>query len=127
MSRRLTAVTSQIRLPKVATTNTVRNMASSTRNGSSMPSDWHQGPDDSFHGRITSDGPFQPEAGRYHLYVGLFCPFAHRANLIRKLKQLEHYAGIDISIAKPYPKGDSNGWPGWRFNCLLYTSDAADE
>jgi putative glutathione S-transferase len=22
---------------------------------------------------------------------------------------------IDISIVKPYPKGDENGWPGWRF------------
>ncbi|RMY42207.1 hypothetical protein D0866_00083 [Hortaea werneckii] len=101
---------------KVGATSTIRNMATSTGSSSSMPSDWHRGPDDSFHGKITSDGPFHPEKGRFHLYVGLFCPFAHRANFIRKLKQLDHYAGIDISIVKPYPKGDSNGWPGWRFN-----------
>lgn len=22
---------------------------------------------------------------------------------------------IDISIVKPYPKGNEKGWPGWRF------------
>ncbi|TKA22768.1 hypothetical protein B0A50_07870 [Salinomyces thailandicus] len=87
-----------------------------SRNGTVMPADWHAGPDDSFHGKITTDGPFQPEKDRYHLYIGLFCPFAHRANFIRKLKQLDEYAGMDISIVKPYPKGNSQGWPGWRFN-----------
>lgn len=44
---------------------------------------------------------------------GLFCPFAHRVNLIRHLKGLQDV--IDISIVKPYPKGDENGWPGWKF------------
>jgi putative glutathione S-transferase len=44
---------------------------------------------------------------------GLFCPFAHRANLIRHLKGLTDI--IDISIVKPYPKGDDKGWPGWKF------------
>ncbi|KAK0279056.1 hypothetical protein LTR35_008791 [Friedmanniomyces endolithicus] len=83
-----------------------------------FPPDWHTGPDDSFHGKITKDGPFQPEKDRYHLYIGLFCPFAHRANLVRKLKQLDKYAGIDISIVKPYPKDepDTPSKPGWRFN-----------
>lgn len=45
--------------------------------------------------------------------VGLFCPFAHRANIVRHLKGLTDI--IDISIVCPYPKGDSKGWPGWRF------------
>lgn len=34
-------------------------------------------------------------------------------NLIRHLKGLTDL--IDISIVKPYPKGDEKGWPGWRF------------
>lgn len=82
----------------------------------SLPSTWHTSPSDSFHGKITSSGPFQPEKDRYHLYVGLFCPFAHRAVFVSHLKQLDKYAGIKTSIVKPYPKGDDNGWPGWQFN-----------
>lgn len=77
---------------------------------------WHTEANDSFHGKITAEGPFQPEKDRYHLYIGLFCPFAHRANLVLHLKQLDKYAGIETSIVKPYPKGDENGWPGWQFN-----------
>ncbi|KAM5343716.1 hypothetical protein ACJ41O_012253 [Fusarium nematophilum] len=73
----------------------------------------HSGPNDGWHGVITPHGDFPPEAGRYHLYIGLFCPFAHRANLVRHLKGLESL--IDLSIVKPYPKGDDKGWPGWRF------------
>ncbi|KAK4561519.1 hypothetical protein LTR86_004837 [Recurvomyces mirabilis] len=88
----------------------------SPTNGTSMPEGWHSGPDDSWHGIISKDGPFIPEKNRYHLYIGLFCPFAHRANYVRELKQLEKYAGIDVSIVKPYPKGNDKGWPGWRFN-----------
>lgn len=68
---------------------------------------------ESWHGKITPDGPFVPQTGRYHLYIGLFCPFAHRANLARHLKGLTEV--IDISVVKPYPKGDDKGWPGWRF------------
>ena len=67
----------------------------------------------SWHGKISVDGPFAPEADRYHLYIGLFCPFAHRANLARHLKGLQDL--IPISIVKPYPKGDERGWPGWQF------------
>lgn len=77
---------------------------------------WHTEANDSFHGKITPDGFFKPEKDRYHLYIGLFCPFAHRANLVLRLKQLDKYAGIETSIVKPYPKGDDNGWPGWQFN-----------
>lgn len=74
----------------------------------------HADPNDSWHGIITKKGQFPPEQDRYHLYIGLFCPFAHRANLVRHLKGIESI--IDISIVKAYPKGDDNGWPGWRFN-----------
>lgn len=44
---------------------------------------------------------------------GLFCPFAHRANLVRHLKGLQDV--IPLTVVKPYPKGDENGWPGWQF------------
>ncbi|KAK8040989.1 hypothetical protein PG994_013996 [Apiospora phragmitis] len=73
----------------------------------------HAGPDDSWHGVVSPDGPFQPEAGRYHLYIGLFCPFAHRAYLVRHLKGLQD--AIGVSVVKPYPKGNDQGWPGWQF------------
>ncbi|KAI4596824.1 hypothetical protein KJ359_005167 [Pestalotiopsis sp. 9143b] len=73
----------------------------------------HAGPEDSWHGIVAPDSRFPPEAGRYHLYIGLFCPFAHRANLVRHLKGLQEK--IPISIVKPYPKGDDKGWPGWQF------------
>lgn len=67
----------------------------------------------SWHGIIAPEGPFKPEKGRYHLYIGLFCPFAHRANLVRHLYNLQDT--ISVSVVKPYPKGDERGWPGWQF------------
>ncbi|TFB00630.1 Glutathione S-transferase omega-like 2 [Trichoderma ghanense] len=73
----------------------------------------HAGSDDSWHGVIQSGTQFPPEVGRYHLYVGLFCPFAHRVLLVRSLRGLESL--IDVSVVMPYPKGDDRGWPGWRF------------
>lgn len=45
--------------------------------------------------------------------AGLFCPFAHRANIVRYLKGLQDI--IPVTVVKPYPKGDENGWPGWQF------------
>jgi len=68
---------------------------------------------EAFHGKIAEDGPFKPEKDRYHMYIGLFCPFAHRANLVRHLKGLQDI--IPISVVRPYPKGDETGWPGWKF------------
>lgn len=48
----------------------------------------------------------------YWYIAGLFCPFAHRVNLVRHLKGLQDI--ISMSVVKPYPKGE-NGWPGWIF------------
>jgi putative glutathione S-transferase len=67
----------------------------------------------SWHGKVNSSGPFEPVSDRYHLYIGLFCPFAHRANIIRHIKGLQEI--LPLSIVKPYPKGDKHGWPGWQF------------
>ncbi len=46
------------------------------------------------------------EAGRYHLYVSLACPWAHRAVIIRRLKGLE--GAIGMSIVDPIR--DDRGW-----------------
>ncbi|CAK7269166.1 hypothetical protein SEPCBS57363_003463 [Sporothrix epigloea] len=71
----------------------------------------------SWHGKITADGPHPPETDRYQLYIGLFCPFAHRANIVRHIKGLQDI--LPIAIVKPYPKGDEDGWPGWGFPANL--------
>ncbi|NET04079.1 MAG: glutathione S-transferase family protein [Symploca sp. SIO2B6] len=45
--------------------------------------------------------PYQPAAGRYTLYVGLGCPWAHRTLVVRMLKGLEDV--ISVVIASPSP------------------------
>jgi putative glutathione S-transferase len=44
----------------------------------------------------TGEGGFKAESGRYHLYVSLACPWAHRTLIMRKLKGLETM--IDLSV-----------------------------
>lgn len=56
----------------------------------------------------TGTGGFRAEAGRYHLYVALICPWASRTLIGRKLKGLE--AAISLSIVEP-----EIGEQGWRF------------
>jgi putative glutathione S-transferase len=58
--------------------------------------------------RITADGSsgFPAEAGRYHLYVSLACPWAHRAIIVRKLLGLEDV--ISMSVVDPIR--DERGW-----------------
>ncbi|MCG9582103.1 glutathione S-transferase family protein [Vibrio tubiashii] len=52
------------------------------------------------------DAQFQPESGRYHLYVSLACPWAHRTLIFRKLKGLEEH--IDVTVVCPDMMGE--GW-----------------
>jgi putative glutathione S-transferase len=63
-----------------------------------------------FRDHVRADGStrFAPEAGRYHLYVSLACPWAHRALLFRKLKKLEQ--PIPVSVVHPLMGAD-----GWTF------------
>ena len=56
----------------------------------------------------TGVGGFKAEASRYHLYVSLACPWAHRTTIYRKLKGLEDM--ISLSVVHPF-MGDK----GWTF------------
>jgi glutathionyl-hydroquinone reductase len=62
----------------------------------------------SIRGRITADGSsgFKAEPGRYHLYVSLACPWAQRANIVRRLLGLESV--ISMSVVDPIR--DERGW-----------------
>jgi putative glutathione S-transferase len=44
----------------------------------------------------TGQGGFKAESGRYHLYVSLACPWAHRALIMRRLKGLETAIGVSV-------------------------------
>ena len=54
----------------------------------------------------TDVGGFKAEANRYHLYVSLACPWAHRTTIYRKLKGLEDM--ISLSVVHPFM--DDKGW-----------------
>lgn len=56
----------------------------------------------------TGEGGFRAEAGRYHLYVALICPWASRTLIARKLKGLEE--AISFSVVEPELTDQ-----GWRF------------
>ncbi|MFT5930787.1 MAG: putative glutathione S-transferase [Oceanospirillaceae bacterium] len=70
----------------------------------------------SFRNWVTADGSagpsgtggFKAEANRYHLYVSLACPWAHRTLIYRKLKGLEDM--ISLSVVNAF-MGDE----GWTF------------
>jgi putative glutathione S-transferase len=76
--------------------------------------EWHEGwydtsktagefirADSQFRDVVTANGAsgYPAEAGRYHLYVSLACPWAHRTIIYRKLKQLEDV--ISMSVVDP--------------------------
>jgi putative glutathione S-transferase len=56
----------------------------------------------------TGEAGFAAEAGRYHLYVALICPWASRTLIGRKLKGLED--SISVSVVEP-----ALSKQGWRF------------
>ena len=91
--------------------------------------------DSQFRGRIAPDSEFPPESGRYHLYVSLACPWAHRTLIFRKLKQLEEHIGVSVV----HPHMLENGWEyraedgadaepqfGYDYHWQLYTHAKAD-
>ncbi|WP_217525310.1 glutathione S-transferase family protein [Vibrio metschnikovii] len=78
----------------------------------------------------TPNARFTPDSGRYHLYVSLACPWAHRTLIFRELKQLTDH--IDVTVVCPDML--SHGWQfgipeplfGHRFLHQLYTQAKAD-
>ncbi len=81
-----------------------------------------------FRNSIGSDD-FPAEAGRYHLYVCLACPWAHRTLIFRKIKELE---GI-IPVTTVHPHMLERGWefkpeaePLYGFRCLHQFYTKAD-
>jgi glutathionyl-hydroquinone reductase len=86
----------------------------------------------SFRSWVKADGstPFAAESGRYHLYVALACPWAHRALIFRRLKGLERQ--INVTIVHPHML--TNGWEfdtpeplhGFQYMHQVYSAAAAD-
>jgi putative glutathione S-transferase len=67
----------------------------------------------------SGSGGFAAEPGRYHLYVSLACPWAHRTLIFRRIKRLEEV--ISISIVEPLM-----GKEGWVFGDNAPTRDTAN-
>ena len=65
-------------------------------------------PDSQFRHWVTADGSsgFPAEAGRYHLYIAIGCPWAHRTWIFRKLKRLEDVVSMSIVA----PRRTDQGW-----------------
>lgn len=78
----------------------------------------------------TGEGGFKAEAGRYHLYVALICPWASRTLVGRKLKGLEDV--VSLSVVEPtltdqgwqfgdFPGSDRDTLNGAQYMHELYT------
>ena len=57
----------------------------------------------------SGEGGFPAETGRYHLYVAINCPWAHRTMIVRKLKKLEDVVSMSVTS----PRRESG--QGWEF------------
>ncbi|MCU1789700.1 glutathione S-transferase family protein [Pectobacterium polaris] len=55
---------------------------------------------------LTGKGGFPAQSGRYHLYVSLACPWAHRTLLMRQLKGLTDH----IAVSVVHPLMLDHGW-----------------
>lgn len=76
----------------------------------------------------SGEGGFAAESGRYHLYVSLACPWAHRTLIFRMLKGLGDHIGVSVV----HPDMGSEGWEfrqdhpgatGDRLHGLRYVRD----
>jgi len=92
--------------------------------------------DSTFRSWITADGSsgFPAEPGRYHLYVSLACPWAHRTVIFRMLKRLEDI--VSLSVVEPVmpeqgwmfgsaANGTADSVNGFEYLHQVYTSAAS--
>ncbi len=77
--------------------------------------------EDAFRDWVTADGlsGYKAEAGRYHLYISLACPWASRALIVRNLKGLADAVGVTVVD----PVRDDRGWafregPGYELDAV---------
>jgi putative glutathione S-transferase len=69
----------------------------------------------------SGEGGFKAQTGRYHLYVSLACPWAHRTLILRQLKGLQDL--VDVSVVSWLMRDD-----GWTFDPTHgSTGDALDD
>jgi len=86
--------------------------------------------DSSFRQHIGDDA-FPAEAGRYHLYVSLACPWAHRTLIFRKLKGLTDLIGVTVVSPDMLDKGwafqpKAEPLYGYHYAHQLYTHAQVD-
>lgn len=80
----------------------------------------------------SGEGGFAAESGRYHLYVSLACPWAHRTLILRALKGLTDHISVDVvhpvmlgdgwTFATDFPGATGDRLGGRRFLRDVYTS-----
>jgi putative glutathione S-transferase len=66
----------------------------------------------------SGEGGFAAEAGRYHLYVSLACPWAHRTIIFRHLKKLESVISMSVTSWNMLERG-------WTFETAAGSSGDA--
>ena len=72
----------------------------------------------------SGDAGFKAEAGRYHLFAAINCPWAHRTLIYRNIKKLQDIVGLSLAA----PLRNEQGWVfdknSTRFRDRLYDLDA---
>lgn len=71
-----------------------------------------------FRNKIKPGGRFAPEAGRYHLYIALGCPWANGTLTALRLKGLDKVIGVSIvhpTWARSRPNDPDDDHKGWQF------------
>lgn len=81
----------------------------------------------------TGKAGFKAESGRYHLFVSLACPWAHRTLIFRTLKHLQDHIGVTVVDAKMLEHGwefsevsHNNPIPNLQYCHQVYTTAKAN-